>query len=181
MPATTLAARAAAVRAARPRAFPPHLLSPTLRQVVRFTVVGGLSTALNAVLFYVLRAWWDPVPASAVSLVLSTAYSTEAHRRYTFGAGHVRAWRVHLQSAGTVAFYASYSAVVLFVLHMVVAEPTRLEETLSIAAASLLGGVSRFLLLRSWVFAPVRRAAPPGSSPVEPVPADHGPGVPPRR
>ncbi|MGD9526013.1 GtrA family protein [Pseudonocardia sp.] len=151
MPATSLAA---GVTTARPRTLPTERLPPALRQVVRYAVVGGASTALNAVLFYLLRAWWDPAPAAALSLVLSTAYSTEAHRRYTFGAPVVHRWRLHLQSLGTIAFYAWYSAVVLALLHVVVAEPTRLQETLSIATTSLLGGMGRFLLLRSWVFAP---------------------------
>jgi hypothetical protein len=52
---------------------------------------------------------------------------------------------------------------VLAVLHALVAQPTPLHETLSIAGASVFGGVTRFLLLRSWVFTP--RPAPP------PVPA----------
>lgn len=127
---------------------------PVLAQAVRFVLVGVASTALNAMLFFALRTWWDPVPASAVSLVLSTAFSTEAHRRFTFTTPDARRWRVHAQSAGTVLFYAWYSVAVLAVLHALVAEPTPLHETLSIAGASVFGGVTRFLLLRSWVFAP---------------------------
>lgn len=156
MPATSLATRVAV----RFRSLPTERLPPRLRQVVRYALVGGASTALNAALFYALRAWWDPAPAAAVSLVLSTAYSTEAHRCYTFGAPLARRWRIHLQSLGTIAFYASYSAVVLGLLHLAVVQPTRLQETLSIAAASLLGGVGRFLLLRSWVFVPAAAAVP---------------------
>jgi putative flippase GtrA len=127
---------------------------PVSAQVLRFVLVGVGSTALNAVLFYGLRTWWEPVPASAVSLVLSTAFSTEAHRRFTFTAPDVRRWRVHAQSVGTIVFYAWYSAAVLAVLHVLVAEPTPMHETLSIAGASAFGGVTRFLLLRSWAFAP---------------------------
>ncbi|MGE3287397.1 MAG: GtrA family protein, partial [Pseudonocardia sp.] len=155
-------------------------LPPTLAQIVRYVLVGGASTLLNAVLFYVLRAWWDPVPASAVSLVLSTAYSTEAHRRYTFGVvgERVRSWRVHLQSVGTVVFYAWYGVAVLAMLHLVVAAPTRLQETASIAAASVLGGITRFLLLRSWVFTPRSAAAGriPGTPEVPATPALAGDG-----
>lgn len=127
---------------------------PLTAQIGRYMLVGTAATALNAVLFYTLRTWWEPVAATLVPLVLSTAFSTEAHRRYTFEAPAVRGWRVLLQSVGTVAFYASYSAVVLVVLHVLVAEPTPLHETLAIATASVLGGVSRFLLLRYWVFVP---------------------------
>lgn len=125
-----------------------------LGQAARFVLVGGVSTGLNALLFLALRAHLDAVPASAVSLVLSTAFSTEAHRRFTFGATGARSWRLHAQSVGTVVFYAWYSATVLVILHALVAGPTPLQESLSIAAASVLGGLSRFLLLRAWVFVP---------------------------
>lgn len=156
-----------AVAGPRPRLRARH---PVLAQIARYSVVGGAATALNAVLFYVLRTWWEPVGASAVSLVLSTGFSTEAHRRFTFGVAGARRWRVHLQSAGTVAFYACYSAVVLVVLHLVVPAPTPLHETLAIAAASVLGGVTRFLLLRYWAFAPV----PPDDESVAPIVVDEG-------
>ncbi|MGQ0574429.1 MAG: GtrA family protein [Pseudonocardia sp.] len=128
--------------------------SSVLPQAARFLLVGAAATALNAVLFYTLRTWWGPVPASAVSLVLSTAFSTEAHRRFTFGATPGRRWRVYAQSVGTIVFYAGYSAAVITGLHAVLAAPTPLHETLAVAAASVLGGASRFLLLRWWVFVP---------------------------
>ena len=90
----------------------------------------------------------------------------------------VRSWRVHLQSVGTVVFYAWYGVAVLAMLHLVVAAPTRLQETASIAAASVLGGITRFLLLRSWVFTPRSAAAGriPGTPEVPATPALAGDG-----
>lgn len=138
-----------------------------LAQLGRYIVVGALATAANAVLFFGLRTWWPPVPASLASLVLSTAFSTEANRRFTFAGSGMRLWRVYLQGVGTVVFYAGYSAVVLVVLAAMFAAPTRLHETLAIAAASVLGGTSRFLLLRHWVFVPEPAVTPAVRRPAE--------------
>jgi len=119
----------------------------------RYVLVGGLSTAVNAGLYLVLRGWWDVLPATLAALVASTLVSTEVNRRFTFAAGRADSWRMHLQTAGTVAFYACYSSLVLAVLATVVAEPTPLLESAALAAASVLGGLGRYLLLRRWVFA----------------------------
>jgi len=140
---------------------------PLLAQVIRFALVGGLGTVVNAAIFLVLRTWWEPVPANLVALVLSTAVSTEANRRFTFGAALLHRWRVHVQSVGTVVFYAGYSSTVLVLVDALIENQTPVHETIAIALASVLGGVCRFLLLRDWVFGPddaveAPRAGKPG-------------------
>lgn len=127
---------------------------PLLAQVIRFALVGGLGTAVNSAIFLVLRTWWDPVPANLVALVLSTAVSTEANRRFTFGAALLHRWRAHVQSVGTVVFYAGYSSAVLLLVDALIENQTPVHETVAVALASVLGGVCRFLLLRDWVFGP---------------------------
>lgn len=130
---------------------------PLAVQVLRYALVGGLGTAVNAAIFLLLRTWLDTVPANLVALVLSTAVSTEANRRFTFDGAPVHPWRAFVQSFGTVAFYAFYSSAVLLLLDVVVAEPTPLEESTAVAAASVLGGIARFVLLRNWVFGSTRQ------------------------
>jgi putative flippase GtrA len=107
------------------------------------------------------------VPASLVALLVSTAVSTEANGRFTFGGTAVHRWRARVQVGGTVLFYAFYSSAVLLLLGLVVDAPTPVEETVALAAASVLGGVGRFLVMRYWVF---------GTSdvPVQPVAAKPG-------
>ncbi len=135
---------------------------PTLRQLVRFALVGALGTALNAVIFIVLRQWWSALPANLVALLLSTAIGTEANRLFTFGAAHApHRWRAHAQNVGTVAFYAVYSSAVLMLVAGVVDDPSPLLESLAVAAASVLGGAARFAVLRYWVFAGTRPAPRP--------------------
>ncbi len=125
---------------------------PLLVQMARYTLVGGLGTLVNALVFLALREWLDAVPANLVALVVSTVVSTEANLRFTFDGEVVHRWRATVQSGGTVLFYAFYSSAVLIVLGAVMAAPTPLEESLAVAAASVLGGLGRFLVLRYWVF-----------------------------
>jgi putative flippase GtrA len=149
---------------------------PVLEQLARYAVVGGLGTAVNAVIFLALRTWFDAVPANLVALLVSTAVSTEANRRFTFEGAMVRCWRAGLQTAATVVFYAFYSSAVLLLLGLVIDDPSPLQETMAVAAASVLGGLGRFLVMRYWVFGgPAgRRTAEPGTVDVWDVPAPSG-------
>ncbi|WP_219418330.1 GtrA family protein [Pseudonocardia nigra] len=150
---------AAAVPSFRARLRTRH---PLFVQLIRYALVGGLGTAANAAIFLLLRTWWDTLPANLVALVLSTAVSTEANRRFTFGGAVVHRWRAYVQNGGTVVFYAFYSSAVLLLLGLVVTDPAPVLESGTVAAASVLGGISRFLVMRYWVF---------GGSPDEREPA----------
>ncbi|WP_232664751.1 GtrA family protein [Pseudonocardia sp. TRM90224] len=121
-------------------------------QLLRYAVVGGLGTLANALIFLVLRTWWDPIPANLLALVLSTAISTEVNRRFTFGGSEMHHWRAHVQNGGTVLFYAFYSSTVLLLLGAVIDSPAAWQESLAVAVASVAGGLARFLVLRYWVF-----------------------------
>ena len=145
-----------------------RLRHPLFLQVARYVMVGGLGTGVNAVVFlFVRNAGLDSVPANLVALLVSTAVSTEANRRFTFGGTAVHPWRARVQVGGTVLFYAFYSSAVLLLLGLVLDAPTPVEETIALAAASVLGGAGRFLVMRYWVF---------GTSdlPVQPVAEEPG-------
>ncbi|MHA6629569.1 GtrA family protein [Pseudonocardia sichuanensis] len=125
---------------------------PLLVQVAHYVVVGGLATVANAAVFLLLRTGLDTVPANVVALLVSTAVSTEANHRFTFGGGAVHRWRARVQVGGTVLFYAFYSSAVLLLLEALLEDPTPVQESLAVAAASVLAGIIRFLVLRYWVF-----------------------------
>jgi putative flippase GtrA len=133
-------------------------LHPTLVQI-----------GLNVVLFLVARTWFSAVPANVIAIVLCTLVTTEANRRFTFHAPHGHRWRTILQNIGTVVFYAFYGSAVLLLLHAVVDDPTALMESAAVAAASVLGGVARFSVMRLWEFAPAPR--PEAAAAVERPPA----------
>ena len=126
---------------------------PLAVQLVRYAVIGGSSTALNAGLFLLLRPWLDAVPANLVALTVTTAVSTEANRRFAFGGATPHRLREWVQDIGTVVFYAGYSSAVLLVLHLVDPGATPGQEAAAVAVASVAGGLTRFLVLRFWVFA----------------------------
>lgn len=125
---------------------------PVAAQIARYVVAGGVGTLVNALVYLTLRTSVELLPANLAALVISTLVSTEVNRRFTFSGGEVHPWRAHVQTVGMVAFYAVYSSLVLLALHTVVDAPTPLLESATVAAASVLGGAGRFLLLRFWVF-----------------------------
>jgi putative flippase GtrA len=136
-------------------------LQPTLVQLGRYALVGGVGTGLNVLLFLVARQWLAAVPANVVAIVLSTLVTTEANRRFTFHAEHGGRWRTILQNTGTMIFYAFYGSAVLLLLHAVVDTPTALMESAAVAVACVLGGLARFSVMRLWEFAPAQRARTP--------------------
>jgi putative flippase GtrA len=146
-------------------------LHPTLVQLGRYALVGGVGTGLNVVLFQVARTWLSAVPANVVAIVLSTLVTTEANRRFTFHAEHGHRWRTILQNVGTMVFYAFYGSAVLLLLHAVVESPTALMESIAVASASVLGGIARFSVMRLWEFAPAARPeiAPAPEQPLAPA------------
>ncbi|MGD9988756.1 GtrA family protein [Pseudonocardia sp.] len=129
---------------------------PTFVQLARFAIVGGTGTALSALIYLALRTWMSPVPANVVALLLSTGLTTELNRRFTFDGAAAHRLRASVQDVVTVVFYAFYTSGVLLLLEWLVPGATQWEEALAIAAASVLGGLMRFLAMRYWVFAPGR-------------------------
>ncbi|MFP5070099.1 GtrA family protein [Pseudonocardia nantongensis] len=140
-----------------------HARYPTVRRLVRYATVGGAATALNAVLFLLLRYVLDTFPANLIALTLTTAVSTEANRRFAFDGARAHRLRGWVQDVGTVAFYACYTSVVLVTLHALITEPTPGQEAAAVAAASLAGGVLRYTVLRFWVFETGADAHPSGA------------------
>ena len=141
-----------------PASLRAHLrLHPTMGQLARYALVGGAGTSLTVVLFLVARPWLDAVPANIVAIIVSTVATTEANRRFTFCAEGGHRWRTLLQNVGTVVFYAFYSSAVLMLLSAVVSKPTELMESAAVAAASVVGGLARFTVMRLWEFKPAAR------------------------
>jgi len=144
---------------------PTLRLHPTLAQLGRYALIGGVGTGLNVALFLVARNWLSAVPANVIAIVLCTLVTTEANRRFTFPVGRSHRWRTILQNVGTMVFYAFYGSAVLLLLDALVDRPTALMESAAVASASLLGGVARFSVMRLWEFAPSERAVPAAIAP----------------
>ncbi|GAB3568170.1 GtrA family protein [Amycolatopsis endophytica] len=121
--------------------------------VAWYVVAGVLTTGLQELLFLGARPLTGALIANIVAIALTTVGNTEFQRRVTFAGLPVSRLRLHLQSAGTFAFYASYGSLVLVSLHLFTPEPSATLQAVTLAMASGLGGILRFALLRWWVFA----------------------------
>ena len=117
-----------------------------------YVVAGVAATGLQAVLFLVLQPVLGPQLANLAALAVTTIGNTEFHRRVTFATRKSHPGKRHFQDLVTFAFYAAYGSIVLASLDAVISEPTALEQTGALLAASVVGGIARFAVLRWWVF-----------------------------
>ncbi|MEA2444183.1 MAG: hypothetical protein QOJ12_1475 [Thermoleophilales bacterium] len=129
--------------------------------VVRFMGIGVLSTLAYALIYLGLRGPLGPGVANAVALAVTAVANTAANRLVTFG---VRGRTGLLpQTAMGVAVYVLTLAMTsgaLLVLHGIDANPARAVEVAVLVPASAAATVTRYVALRSWVFARARRPLP---------------------
>jgi putative flippase GtrA len=118
-----------------------------------YLAAGVVTTGLQAALFLLLRPELGAQWANLTALAITTVGNTEFHRRVTFAGRASRAGKRHFQDLATFAFYAGYGSVVLAALDAVAGQPSAAEQTIALLAASFVGGVIRFAVLRWWVFA----------------------------
>ncbi len=126
--------------------------------VARFMGVGVLSTLAYALLFLVLQAPLGAGWANAVALLLTAVGNTAANRRLTFGVrGRADIVRHHVRGALVFFLTLALTNGALAVLHGVDPTPRRAVELAVLVAASLVATVTRYVALRTWVFAHRRR------------------------
>jgi putative flippase GtrA len=129
-------------------------------QVLRFGVVGALSTLAFALLFLVLRPLFGEQAANFLALLLTAVANTGVNRWFTFGVtGRVGAVRHQLQGLAVFGLAWCITGGSLVALHDWVPRASPVEEILVLTAANLVATVLRFLLLRAWVFR-ARRVPP---------------------
>jgi putative flippase GtrA len=133
------------------------------RQVLRFAVIGVLSTLAYGGLYLALRPALEAQAANALALLITAIANTAANRRFTF-AIRDRSHRLRHQLQGLAVFglALALTASSLALLHALDANASRAFELAALVIANLLATVLRFALLRSWVFR-TRRAAPEGA------------------
>ncbi|MBB0242803.1 glycosyltransferase [Streptomyces alkaliphilus] len=131
------------------------------REVGYFLAIGLASTIGHALLYWLLRFWWSPPAANLVALVALTVLNTEAHRRLTFRGAPAGPVRAHVGSVVLfVLGYAMTTSAVLCFRHLA-DEPSHLAEVVTLAAASAVVTVVRFLALKLVVFGRHRVPASP--------------------
>ena len=127
------------------------------RRVVRFLIIGVLSTLAYAGLYLLLRPSFGADGANALALALTAVANTQANRHFTFGLrGRRDLLRHHAAGALVYLLALGLTAGALDALQAVNPQPARWVEVAVLVVASALATVSRYLALRTWVFA--RRA-----------------------
>jgi glycosyltransferase involved in cell wall biosynthesis len=130
--------------------------------VARFMGIGVLSTLAYALLFLLLRSPLGADGANAVALALTAVGNTAANRRLTFGIrGRAGLIRQHLAGVLVFVLTLGLTSGALAVLHGLVARPPRALELAVLIVASTAATVTRYVALRSWVFARARRTPAP--------------------
>ena len=127
--------------------------------IARFAAVGVLSTLAYVALYLLLRAPLGPGLANALVLALTAIGNTAANRRLTFGVrGPEGLVRHHVQGAVVFVLTLALTSGALVVLHGLDAHPAPALEVAVLVVAGACATVTRYVALRSWVFACGRRS-----------------------
>jgi glycosyltransferase involved in cell wall biosynthesis len=129
-------------------------------RLVRFALIGVISTIAYALLFVALRPGLGAPWANAVALALTAVANTHANRHITFGVRGSRGLLAQ-HAGGALAFLLALCLTdgALALLSSLDPHPARWLEVAVLVAASVLATASRYVALRSWVFARAQRPA----------------------
>jgi putative flippase GtrA len=151
----------------------PGVPSGLVGQLVRFAVIGLLSTVAYLAIFLVLRGSVGAQSANLTALLLTAVANTAANRRVTFGVrGGDGAARAQVQGLVVFGLGLGLTSGALALLHALDPTPARAVELLLLVAANAAATLLRFLLFRGWVF---RRAA--AATDATTTPADGSPAA----
>ncbi|WP_226655968.1 bifunctional glycosyltransferase family 2/GtrA family protein [Leifsonia sp. LS1] len=145
------------------RPFEPPRPPSFFGQVVRFGVVGVLSTVAYALLYLLLQTLVPAQVANFAALLITAVANTWANRRFTFG---VRGpGMVRHQFQGLIVFGIAWALTSgsLLTLHALAPTASARWQLIVLTAANLVATLIRFVLLRLWVFRASRRAIAPSA------------------
>jgi putative flippase GtrA len=126
--------------------------------IARFMGVGVLSTIAYVLLFLLLRGPLGAAGANALALALTAIGNTAVNRRLTFGIrGRAGLARHHVRGALVFFLTLALTNGALLVLHGVDPTPARPVELAVLVVAGLAATITRYVALRTWVFAHERQ------------------------
>jgi glycosyltransferase involved in cell wall biosynthesis len=127
--------------------------------IARFLAIGVVSTIAYALLYLALKAPLGATGANALSLALTAVANTQANRRFTFRIrGRAGLLRQHAAGAIVFAIALALTDAALAVLHGIDPRPATLLEIAVLVAASTFATITRYVALKSWVFARKERS-----------------------
>ena len=127
--------------------------------VVRFMGVGVLSTIAYVVLYLLLHRALGAGGANAAALAITAVANTAANRRLTFGVrGREGLVRHHARGAVVYLLTLGLTSLALASLHRLDPSPSRAVELAVLVVAGAAATITRYIALRTWVFARARAA-----------------------
>ncbi len=124
-----------------------------LPQLLRFGLVGAVSTVAHLLLYAALRPAIGAQAANALALLVCAVANTAANRRFAFGVrGRDGALRHQARGLLVFALGLTLTAGALAALHLMAPDAAPRTELAVLVAANLTATLLRFLLLRAWVF-----------------------------
>src|SRR6476620_6794144 len=122
-------------------------------QVIRFGVVGAISTVAFALLYVLFQEPLGAQPANFLALLLTAVGNTAANRRFTFGMnGPDRLFTQQFQGLVVFTLAWSITSSSLLILHASAPHSSSTMELVTLTAANILATLMRFVMLRVWVF-----------------------------
>jgi putative flippase GtrA len=127
-------------------------------RLTRFAVVGVCSTLAYGLLFLALRGPVGVALANAIALAVTAIGNTQANRWLTFGLrGREGLIRQHVMGAFVYVLTLGLTVGALGLLRAIDPSPSRAVELAVLLVASASATVTRYIALRTWVFARDRR------------------------
>ncbi len=142
--------------AVRPQWLQRH---PVLALQLRgFALVAVVCTVISMTIFSSLRPVMDTQWANAVSLILCSVLNTDLNRRLSFGIrGGALWWRDQRRGLWVMVLALVFTSGSLWVLREVSPNAPLLVELAVIVGGNAASAVTRFLMMRYWIFRRLRR------------------------
>lgn len=132
-----------------------HLILIT--QLRGFVLVAAICTVISMTIFTSLRPLLDQQWANAVSLILCSVLNTDLNRRISFGIrGQHLWWRDQRRGVWVMVLALLFTSGSLGVLHATVPHASLRMELVVIIAGNVASAVTRFLMMRYWIFRRLR-------------------------
>ncbi|MHA7305544.1 GtrA family protein [Arthrobacter sp. TMN-49] len=129
-------------------------------QLRSFAVVAVICTVISMTIFASLRPVLGLQWANAISLILCSVLNTDLNRRFSFGVrDRALWWRDQRRGLWVMVLALIFTSGSLWVLHNASPNASLVVALAVIVAGNVASAVTRFLMMRYWIFRRLRRPA----------------------
>ncbi|MCW2874368.1 bifunctional glycosyltransferase family 2/GtrA family protein [Actinacidiphila oryziradicis] len=157
---TSIAAIPAPRRLNQPQPDAPAQRKGLTGQLPSFLAVGVACTLAYMALYLLARQLMPAIWANGLALLVTAVANTAANRRYTFGiTGSADALRHQIEGGFAFIIGLGLTTGAVAGLHVLAADASHGTELAVLVGANAVATVTRFVLMRLWVFNPRRKTA----------------------